>query len=776
MGRKQVNDFIFRIIPFFIILLVVLLFFWKFFFKGLIPIPADITVGMYYPWLDYKWGYSVGVPVKNPLISDVVSQIFPLRIYAMSLIKSGVLPLWNPLMFAGYPLLANIQTGIFNPTNVLYFIFSSSTAWGLQTFLQPFFASLFTYLLLRSLRLGKTASIFGGLVFAFSGFNIIWAEWNTHSYAVAFLPLLLYLSQRYFLKKNEWFLGPMISLSLCLQIFSGYPQVTIYSILVLIFFISFNHGITKNTLHFSFWLLAGVLMSAIQLVPTIELFLNSQRKFEVLYPSNYSFPWRYLTAFVAPDFFGNPTTGNYWGNGDYTDNVGFTGMVSFVISIYFVIFQKKKTKESTYFIYQFIVIFLLLLCGRVPIFIKFLQQIGLGAMTPTRILFLINLSLAILGSFALDEFIKNGLKVKQIFSLVIIQAVGIWSLLIGSLIIYLNFSSKNVYIGIRNLFYPCLYSTVLIILLFMFLFAKKIIRSLTGMLIVVLAVFELFNFGWKFLPFIQKELIFPSTPVIEYLKNQKGLFRVEGGEAVPMNMLLPYGLESYSAYDPMYPLPIAQYMSLVDGGTLTNPKSRYGQVHKFDSPLYDLVNSCYILALKKDINSKPDQKGKIPSLFEAKKFKVVFEDKTTAVIKNLFCYPRAFLTNDFSEKSNNEIEISLNGKISYGAVVWEKYTPLSKELKITTKNEALLFISDSFYPGWKAFVDDKETKILKANYSFQSVKIPKGEHKIVFIYKPFSFFVGFTVSVLSTIMILFFLFLRPFLGKIATFKKEKVVI
>lgn len=53
----------------FLVLLAV--FFNKVWLKGLVPFPGDLLVGAYYPWLEYKWGYEVGVPIKNQLISDI---------------------------------------------------------------------------------------------------------------------------------------------------------------------------------------------------------------------------------------------------------------------------------------------------------------------------------------------------------------------------------------------------------------------------------------------------------------------------------------------------------------------------------------------------------------------------------------------------------------------------------------------------------------------------------------------------------------------------------
>src|SRR3990167_10418896 len=52
----------------------------KYIFEGLLPIPADITPGLYFPWFDYKWGYATPVPVQNPAITDVISILYPWRV------------------------------------------------------------------------------------------------------------------------------------------------------------------------------------------------------------------------------------------------------------------------------------------------------------------------------------------------------------------------------------------------------------------------------------------------------------------------------------------------------------------------------------------------------------------------------------------------------------------------------------------------------------------------------------------------------------------------
>jgi len=181
------KDLIKKFWPYFSIAFVVILFFWKFFVKGLIPFPGDFVVGVYYPWLDYKWGYDVGVPVKNPIMADVPSFIYPMQTYAVETLKKGQLPLWNPLILGGVPLLANFQSAPFSPTNFIYFIFDKVTAWGIQVILQHFLAALFAYFLLRHWKVSKLGSVFGGIVYAFSGYNLIWSQWNGHALTASFI-------------------------------------------------------------------------------------------------------------------------------------------------------------------------------------------------------------------------------------------------------------------------------------------------------------------------------------------------------------------------------------------------------------------------------------------------------------------------------------------------------------------------------------------------------------------------------------------------------------
>jgi len=68
-----------------------------------------------------------------------------------------------------------------------------------------------------------------------------------------------------------------------------------------------------------------------------------------------------------------------------------------------------------------------------------------------------------------------------------------------------------------------------------------------------------------------------------------------------------------------------------------------------------------------------------------------------------------------------------------------------------------LVLSDTYYPGWEVYVDEKRDKIYKANYCFRAVALSKGKHKVKFAYNPLSFRIGLYVSLTTLLLIISFI-------------------
>jgi uncharacterized membrane protein YfhO len=86
----------------------------------------------------------------------------------------------------------------------------------------------------------------------------------------------------------------------------------------------------------------------------------------------------------------------------------------------------------------------------------------------------------------------------------------------------------------------------------------------------------------------------------------------------------------------------------------------------------------------------------------------------------------------------------------------------SHEIAIQTQSsgDGFLVLTDSYYPGWKAFVDGKEQTILRADRLFRALPLKAGRHQVQFIYTPASFKIGLISFVISFACLCAWLFIK----------------
>ncbi|HEX7593489.1 MAG TPA: YfhO family protein, partial [Anaerolineae bacterium] len=56
-----------------------------------------------------------------------------------------------------------------------------------------------------------------------------------------------------------------------------------------------------------------------------------------------------------------------------------------------------------------------------------------------------------------------------------------------------------------------------------------------------------------------------------------------------------------------------------------------------------------------------------------------------------------------------------------------------------------------YYPGWRAWVDDREVDVLRADSLFRAVALSGGAHRVRLLYDPASFKIGAGLFMLTAL-------------------------
>lgn len=750
-----------------ILLAAVFIFARAFILQGLLPIPADTIIGLYHPYRDlYAADYPNGIPYKNFLITDPVRQIYIWKNLSIDILKNGNLPLWNPYEFSGTPLLANFQSSPFYPLNVILFAKPFEISWSIFVLIQPLLAGLFTYLYLRNFKIHQLAAVFGGIVFAFSGFAVSWMEWGTILSTGLWLPLMLLSVEKligvFDLKNQEsrirnqklaW--GILYIFAISSSLLAGHLQTFFYSLIfVFVYFMVRWWQLRKNIrLLFLFIILNSLflILTAVQWSPTLQFILLSARDSDqsLWQKEGWFLPWQHLVQFVAPDFFGNPATLNYWGTWNYGEMVGYVGIIPLVFALFALL--SRLGKRTILFGLALVVSLFFALPNPISKLPFVLDIPFLSTAQPTRLLFITCFSLAILSAFGFDYFIKKHFEnnKKAILSKLVFSIL-IMGILLGTIWVFVLFGKNfvdinptwNMAVAQKNLLLPSALFGLFagMVLVNIFVNSRKI-KHLIVIFVILFVTLDLIRFANKFDPFVSRNYLFPETKAIEYLQKQPGIFRIASLDSglLPPNFATQYRLQSISGYDPLFLNSYAQYIVAMERNEPNvNPPYGFNRIvepKNYNSPLFDLLNVKYVLSLN-DIDS--------PKLTK------IFEEGQTKIYENEDVLPRVFFVKRITAQSNPENAIkdlfnqeasssavvemqdqSLVAEYNLGSAMISRYTENEIEIKTENNGNGFLVVSDIYYPTWNATVDGEEWTIYKTNYTFRGIVVPKGKHTII---------------------------------------------
>lgn len=103
------------------------------------------------------------------IAGDNAIQNFPLRVLTGEQIRQGHLPLWNPYLWSGSPLLGAMNSGSFYPFTFLFAFMPAVAAWVANLLLAFWAASLGLYALVRQFRLRPIACVLAAITYTYAG-------------------------------------------------------------------------------------------------------------------------------------------------------------------------------------------------------------------------------------------------------------------------------------------------------------------------------------------------------------------------------------------------------------------------------------------------------------------------------------------------------------------------------------------------------------------------------------------------------------------------------
>src|SRR2546423_2581987 len=229
---------------------------------------------------------------------DGVIQNIPFRVAVANQIQAGSVPLWNPSLFCGMPLLAAAQAGVLFPLNWFYVVCNPRMATNLMMLSAYMIAALGAYLCARHSGSSVAGAGLTSVVWQASAFLVVQIGHTNIVHTAALLPWLFWAIDGYG-QTGDRRRGLLVAIVVALQCFAGHQQTFVYALLVAAAYAVAMWRSSGARTYLGALLLigAGLALAAVQILPTLELLHRSLRaaaSYEVF--SSFSRPRRFIAA------------------------------------------------------------------------------------------------------------------------------------------------------------------------------------------------------------------------------------------------------------------------------------------------------------------------------------------------------------------------------------------------------------------------------------------------------------------------------------------------
>ena len=744
--------------------------------------------------------------------SDLCNLNFPTRGFLDRCLHQGTWPLWTTDIYCGFPVFAEGEMGGLYPLSLLLFgLFPDWIAYNYLIILNFMLSGIFFFAYARTIGMTVFPAFIGAIAFTFCGFFVTHLKHANLITASCWLPLLFLCVEKLVRDKNlVW--AACGGLVFACQVLAGHFQMAYYSMLGAGFYLLFricskiyasyriqsetmpkgenkekkgekkrqsqkqkiqipvqtsrlraNHAgkdacntiilggndNLKYLLGFALIGIIGVGISAVQLLPTYEFTGLATRAGGLSFQDAASWPYRIenLITLIFPYHYGDPAQATYQRDigGQMTlfwENCGYVGILPLFLGIFgFCVYSTRNSFVRLFGLMA--ALSLILTMGQYTPLFELLWKYMPGLKFfrfPNRFLLLFDFSILVLAGFGITFLMERlkSLKTKRV-----IQA-GICLLIILDLF---NFGmTHNPTISPKT-----------------WLAAPESVKFLKK----DATMHRIYSFGGD-----------ESWSMVHAMsggwKGDLGLYAAHRGVLQP-NSNMDYSIQSsdgYPAFAPQRLATIHNFYRSMDNISLYK--------HSMDDPLGFAAPKPQFTKLLGIQNVKyitTFWELKSPDLIEVHQTKFkgtmpplrIYENK--AVIPRILCVPEAEVITDESAIINRLTSPDFN---PYNTVILEKtpppqglkettpihkvqgstakfisYQPLRVSIQTSMDMDGFLLLGDTWYPGWKAFVDKKETEIYQANFIFRAIALTKGKHRIEFVYTPTSFNLGCWISCCS---------------------------
>lgn len=750
--------------PWFAALAVVFVYFFFVFRKTLLH-RANISVLSHV--LNMDSAFNPGLPDEIEVIAydpTPYTLLVPYQAMLKACVLSGHMPFWNDLSGCGSPLLGDFNALVFSPITWTLAFCRHSTYLLTQCVL-VLLGAVGALLLARRLGLNPIPAIFAGIFFGFNPSIARYVELPNNHFLTPFLVLLVLN----FAARSFW--RSVAAGVVCgLTVYVMHAEVSFGAVMMAWLFLLICGVLEMRNLRMEFIIsyfrslliggISGILVAAPVLLPFLEFSLNSSCYKDFVDWSRYVPIQAMLLNLVNPCNAGESF---------------FGGIV--LLPLAFLGWFKRGRWVKTLGV---VAILNLWLVCKIPPLDAILSSRPLNFFMPAYASPSLVLFLVLLAAFGVQTLMET--KPKHILTasfLLLVCATTPYLLAINNVRMETwQFDANHVIVQLEEVYFQGLLAFLAALLMLASVGqANTAKQRLLALAVIAVNMWSMSSALRLSLP-ISQSFWFPKTDMIAFMQEHPGRFVAVGPHLLIPNIAAIYGLDDFRSTNPFHLQRYYRYL-MQAGAQRAGLQSFTFEAGKLGKEL-DIASVKYVIAqAPHDRNLSPDRFKLIKSF-----------DGSMRLYENTEALPMAYLAHSWQTVHSQAEALKLMRSDSFDAseqIVIEseeqlcperkwkrnqlslparssakqerkaqqvrRISPMKLELRVSNPKDGILVLNHTYYPGWVATVDHKETKILPVNGMFRGLIVPAGEHEVVFEYKPQSFRYGLLLTGAGILML-----------------------